>query len=150
MNIRRPLWIGCLVLVGCSRGATPAKSPIGGIIPDEQGGVVEIETIIRDTTEVSDTIYIREQIQCKPETIYVAKRIKVKDSYNVDNSEITKLKTAVLVRDSQIDSLNIQLGKKCIGEQTNNGHKWWIFVILGMVIGTTGYQAIRSAITKKW
>ena len=148
MNIRRPLWIGCLVLVGCSQGATPAKSPIGGIIPDEQGGAVEIETIIRDTTEVKDTVYIREQ--CKPETVYVAKRIKVKDSYNVDNSEVTRLKNAVLVRDSQIDSLNIQLGKKCIGEQTNNGHKWYILILLGIIIGVTGYQAIRSAITKKW
>lgn len=142
MNIRRLLWIGCLV--GCSRGAAPAFTP------EEIGGSVEIETIIRDTTYRTDTVFIIEQLKCKPETAYVAKRIKVKDSYNVDNSEVTKLKNAVLIRDSQIDSLNILLGKKCIGEQTNNGHKWWIFVILGMIIGTTGYQAIRSAITKKW
>ncbi len=144
MNIRRLLWIGCLV--GCSRGAAPAKtSPI-----EDVGGSVEIETIIRDTTYRTDTVFIIEQLKCKPETVYVAKRIKVKDSYNVDNSDVTKLKNAVLIRDSQIDSLNVLLGKKCIGEQTNNGLKWWILVLLGIIIGTTGYQAIRSAITKKW
>lgn len=93
---------------------------------------------------------------CPPaETIYVAKKVKIRKSNNVDNStqnsfnEINDLKRSVQVRDSQIDSLQILLGKKCKGEQTNNGTKWWVFVLLGMGIGVSGYQGIRSAITKK-
>jgi len=131
--------------MGCGRNTAPQQT-----FDEPQEGMVEIESVYRDTIKTIDTIYIKEYIKQKPETIYVSKRIKVKDSYNVDNSEVTKLKDAVLIRDSQIDSLTIQLGKKCVGQQTNNGTKWWIFVLLGMAIGVSGYQGIRSAITKKW
>ena len=142
------LLLACLVFIGCSRAATPTLSNLPDNAIQEENGHIEIETTIRDTIYKSDSIFIYEIMPA--ETIYVAKKIKIKKSNNTDNSEMIKLKNAVLIRDSQIDSLNILLGKKCVGEQTNNGLAWWILILIGMALGITGYQAIRLGITKKW
>ena len=83
-------------------------------------------------------------------TVYKAKKIKIKDSYNVDNSEVIKLKNSNLIKDSQIDSLQKLLaGKDVVGEQTNNGDKWWKWLLIGIVIGAGGLQLVRTLITKK-
>lgn len=95
-----------------------------------------------------DTLYV--EVPCPEKIVYITRKMKtkVKDSYNYIG-EINTLKKSNQIKDSVIDSLNMQLGKKCVGTQTNNGSKWWIFVLLGMAIGIAGYQGIRSAITKK-
>jgi len=144
------LTVASLILVGCGRNSVPAKSvtvvdTIQTIdtlrITEIQGGEAFYEYTVHDT--------IKEFIKtpCPPQVVK-ARKYKVKDSYNYIG-EINELKRSNQIKDSKIDSLNMQLGKKCVGNQTNNGSKWWIFVLLGMGIGVTGYQAIRSAITKK-
>lgn len=88
--------------------------------------------------------------QCPPCTTIVTKRFKnkVKDSYNYIG-EINELKRSNQVKDSKIDSLVMLTGKKTVGGQTNVGLKWYWLILIGIVIGVSGYQGIRSAITKK-
>ena len=116
----------------------------------EQGsGYIETEKYYRDTLVMP----CPPVNPCPPVTVINAR--KVKRSGNTDNSiknaynEINDLKRSVQIRDSQIDSLNIQLGKKCVGAQTNNGAKWYLWFFIGMACGGLSYQLIRTLITKK-
>lgn len=81
--------------------------------------------------------------------ITVIHKQKIKRSNNIDNSVTEKLKHSLLIKDSQIDSLNAVIAKKPIGQQTNNNQKWWVWLLIGIGVGGISYQGIRSAITKK-
>jgi hypothetical protein len=141
-----------VLLLSCGRNSVPQQSEkvVADTIPVQEFWegqsdlpfVSEPQVVIIDSTK-----------PCPPATIvYAPKKVKKSNNRTIENSfnEINDLKRAVQVKDSQIDSLTIQLGKKCVGQQTNNGTKWWVFVLLGMAIGISGYQGVRSAITKKW
>lgn len=113
---------------------------------EQDGGYVEMETFVHDT--------VHNIVPCPPTTVINARRVR--RSGNIDNSislkncfnENNNLKKSNQVFKSQVDSLTM-ITNKAKGQETNNGTKWWVFVLLGMGIGVTGYQAIRSAITKK-
>jgi hypothetical protein len=96
-----------------------------------------------------DTLLCPKDTVIITKTVYKAKRIKIKDSYNVDNSEVIRLRNSLLVKDSQIDSLTAITGKGAVGEQTNNNQKWWVWLLIGIAIGGGGYQLVRTLITKK-
>ncbi len=169
MKNKHPLSLGVLLMLlvwGCGRNAAPQQmSRHEPIIADRIRDTVSIRDTLYDIqggeafyeyTRI-DSLYFKNDCPkaercppCQPTTVINTRRNKdkIKNSYNYIG-EINELKRSNQIKDSQIDSLNMQLGKKCTGNQTNNGSKWWVFVLLGMGIGVTGYQAIRSAITKK-
>lgn len=151
-----------IIAVSCSKPGTITKTVIRydtittvGYPIIEGDGFTEWEF----GSETKDTVYMDKKCpvndnknwtQPCPPTVINARRIKnkVKDSYNYIG-EINELKRSAQVKDSQIDSLNILMGKRSVGEQTNVGLKWYWLILIGIVIGVSGYQGIRSAITKK-
>lgn len=140
-----------LIAVSCGKPGTITKTVIrydtittAGYPIIEGDGFTEWEF----GSETKDTVYIIKTVVPICPNITKIRKYKVKDSYNYIG-EINKLVRSNQVKDSKIDSLVMLTGKKPVGQQTNVGLKWYWLILIGIVIGVSGYQGIRSAITKK-
>jgi len=133
------------------------KAVMKGAVITKDSDTVTVDNIIIDTVSVNDTTYITKTITKviteKGEIRYITKRdkrveAKLEERIRKDSIEIVKL---TIRKNARVDVNSVkQQGKtdRTVSRQENKKNKWWLFIIIGIMIGIASTIATKLLINK--